>query len=142
MSIRENARIARAHYELFNQRDLERSAVLISPHIHWTIMPYNQCLKGHQAYQHLIQNITNAFPDAHLQITNLIATTQWVTTELTAQGTHTQPLHLSNSTIPPTNQPFWLPICEVIEINNKRIINARLYFDSTLFPSGEKPFTK
>lgn len=134
MSIRENARIARAHYELFNQRDFERSVFLISPNMRWTIMPYNLCLKGHRAYQMFIHQITTAFPDAYAEITNLIATDAWVVTELTVQGTHTQPLKIQQTITPPTHQPVWLSICEIIQIHRRRIINARLYFDSTDLP--------
>ena len=132
MSIRENARIARAHYELFSQRDLERSALIISTSVHWTLMPYNHCLNGRHAYQHSIRKITAAFPDAHLEITHLIATDNWVTTELSAQGTQTQSLKISNSFHPATNKPIWFSLCEVIQIESGQIINARLYFDSAV----------
>ena len=51
MSARENARIVRAHYELFNSRDFDRSVVLIDRAVEWTIVSTGRVYRGIRGYR-------------------------------------------------------------------------------------------
>ena len=129
MSAQENARIARAHYELFNRRDFERSALLIARNARWISVPSGEIFHGLPGYRQFVQNWTIAFPDARMEVTNLIPTDDWVVAEFAAQGTHEGLLTGMTDRVPPTGRQMEMPFCEVLQIRDGKILNARLYFD-------------
>lgn len=69
---------------------------------------------------------TTAFPDLHLEITNMITSGNFVVTEVIAEGTHQGEL----MGIKPTNRKISVPICNVVEIREGKIYAEREYFDN------------
>ncbi len=129
MSTQENVRIARAHYELFNRRDFDRCALLVAGCVEWTSVPSGRRFQGLSGYQRFVENWTIAFPDARVEILNLVAAEDWVVAEFTGQGTHRGRLAGLAGPLPPTGRRMHMPFCEVLQIRNCRIVNGRLYFD-------------
>ena len=131
MSAQENARIARAHYDLFNRRDFERSALLIAGSVQWINIPSGERFHGLSGYRQFLRTWATAFPDVRVEITNLVAAEDWVVAEFIGQGTHIGPFKGPAVRIPPTGRRMEMSFCEVFQIVGHKILNARLYFDLT-----------
>lgn len=131
MSAEENANIVREHYSAFNKRDFGYGATLVDPKVRWTNIPFATTYEGPEGYKAFLKMWTTAFSDARIEITNLIASGDWVTVEFTGKGTHQSgPLIGPKGSIPPTGKSIDLSFCEIFKLKNGKISLARLYFDA------------
>jgi ketosteroid isomerase-like protein len=100
MSEQENLNVVQASYDAFNAHDLEKLSEL------WAAdflaeqtgepVPFN----GEQ-HRMFLQSYLTAFPDTHLDVTLMIAHSDYVFVHWTATGTHTGSLHTpTGSSIP------------------------------------------
>ena len=131
MSARENARIVRAHYELFNSRDFDRSVVLIDRAVEWTIVSTGRVYRGIRGYRKCLNGWVRGCSDFTFEIRNLIATEGWVVVESEGVGIHDGPFDLVDSLIPPSGRLIRVAICEIMSADGKKILGARLYSDRT-----------
>ena len=129
MSAQENARIVRAHYELFNRRDFDRSVVLVDRAVEWTIVPTGRVYRGILGYRECLNDWVRSCSDFTFEVRNLIATDSWVVVESEGVGTRAGPFYLGDSLIPTWGHSIRVPICEVINADGKKILGARLYSD-------------
>ncbi len=131
MSAEESANIVRAHYNAFNKRDFGTGATLVDPKAQWTNVPFGTTYQGPDGYQQFLKMWTTAMSDASVEITNLIASGDWVAVEFTGKGTHQSgPFAGPKGPIPPTGKAIDLSFCEIFKIKNGKIALARLYFDA------------
>jgi steroid delta-isomerase-like uncharacterized protein len=131
MSAEENANIVREHYSAFNKRDFGYGATLVDPKMRWTNIPFGMTYEGPEGYKTFFKMWTTAFSDARAEITNLIASGDWVTVEFTGKGTHQSgPLVGPKGPIPPTGKSIDLSFCEIFKLKNGKITLVRLYFDA------------
>lgn len=71
---------------------------------------------------------TNAFPDLHFEIKQMLAVGDIVITEFIAHGTHRGEL----MGIEPTNRMVSVPVCNITEFREEKIYAEREYFDNAL----------
>jgi predicted ester cyclase len=77
-----------------------------------------------------LQGYLTAFPDAHIEVTLLIAQGKYVFVHWTGTGTHTGPLHTSpGSAIPATGKPVVLKVRETYELKGGKITHLWGFFD-------------
>jgi len=69
------------------------------------------------------------FPDANVEIVNLIAGDEWVAIEAIGRGTHTGPLHGPGGEVPPTGKSLTLPFCSTLRITAGKIVSGRDYYN-------------
>lgn len=131
MSAEENANLVREHYSAFNKRDFGYGATLVDPKVRWTHIPFGITYEGPEGYKQCLKLWTTAFSDARVEITNLIASGDWVAVEFTGKGTHQSgPLIGPKGPIPPTGKSIDLSFCEIFRVKSGKISLARLYFDA------------
>jgi steroid delta-isomerase-like uncharacterized protein len=129
MSAQDNANLARSLYEGFNARDFDRAAASISEDSEILNVPLGVTLRGLEGNRQFQQGWATAFPDSKVEITNLIATDDYVVVEFTGRGTHTGPLAGPTGTIPATGRPLTLPFVDIHHIQNGKIVRSRTYYD-------------
>jgi steroid delta-isomerase-like uncharacterized protein len=75
-----------------------------------------------------------AFPDVRLEVTNIIASGDWIVAEYKYSGTHTAPLATPDGgDIPPTNRRATGTGVDIIRVENGKVVEERLYFDQLEF---------
>jgi predicted ester cyclase len=78
----------------------------------------------------LLQGYLNAFPDAHLEVTLLIAQGNYVVAHWTGTGTHTVPLRTpTGGSIPPTGKTMMLKACDTFELKGGKISHSWWFYD-------------
>ena len=117
--------VVRAFYDAFNRRDFAGSADLFadpctyesiaSGHVSYTPA---EIADGHRAW-------AAAFPDGHVEMTNVFTAGRYVVVEWSAQGTQTGPLRDE----PPSGKKFARRGCAVAEVEDGKIVAYRDYFD-------------
>ncbi|TAK02724.1 MAG: nuclear transport factor 2 family protein [Candidatus Manganitrophaceae bacterium] len=131
MSAEENITVVREHYNAFNKRDFGYGSTLVDPGLRWINVPFATTYEGPEGYKQFLKMWTTAMSDARVEITNVIASGDWVAVEFTGKGTHQSgPLAGPKGPIPPTGKSIELSFCEVFKLKNGKIALVRAYFDA------------
>ena len=118
------ASIAREYNDTWNRRDWARWRELVHPEYTYTGGD-GQVRKGPEAGLAISQMFANAFPDGKIDIQKITATGDTAIVEFVGRGTHTGDL----MGIAPTGRQVSIPVCEVYELRDGKIIAERQYMD-------------
>lgn len=129
MSIDQNREIVRTPYEAFNDRDFERVSAIVAPDAMVANVVTGERYEGPAGFRQYLQTWASAFPDARLEITNIVAGEHGAAVEFTGKGTNTGPLMTPIGEIPPTGRRGEQRFCDVYEITDGKISGVRTYFD-------------
>ena len=129
MSEQENLKVAQADYEAFNTHELNTFSQLRSADFVGEGTGAPAPLNVEQ-YRMFLQGYLTAFPDAHIDVNLMIAQGDYVVTQWTGTGTHTEPLRTPvGGSIPPTGKKVVLKACDIYELKGGRIIRSWNFFD-------------
>ena len=118
------ATIAREYLESFNRRDWDKMRNLL--HAQYTYIGGDgQRLEGPEAGLAVAQGFAAAMSDAKIIIHNVYASGSTAITEFTGSGTHDGDF----AGIPASNRRVTMPVCNVIEIKDGKILAEREYMD-------------
>jgi steroid delta-isomerase-like uncharacterized protein len=120
----------RSLYDAFNSRNFDQGATLLTPDVCWQDVATGRQFEGHEGYKQFMGSWSGAFPDAQVEVSNVVVSNGYATAEFHGRGTHTGPLQTPAGAIPPTGRRVDIPFCEVLELKDGRIASARTYFDS------------
>ena len=118
------ASIAREYNDVWNRRDWARWRELVHPEYTYTGGD-GQVRKGPEAGLAISQMFATAFPDGKIEIQKITATGDTAIVEFIGRGTHTGDL----MGIAPTGRQVSIPVCEVYELRDGKIIAERQYMD-------------
>lgn len=127
---REAIEVARAYYDAFNRRELDRATELVTGDLEWINHPLGAVYHGPEGFRRFLQSYAEAFPDSRVEIGSVVADGDRVVVEFTARGTQTGPLAVPGGEIPATRRSIEVPLCEVLEVRGGRIARGRSYWDS------------
>ena len=116
--------IVREYFDSWNRRDWEKCRSLLHPQYTYTGGD-GQEQRGPEAGLAVGQMFATAFPDARINITNLRADGDFVTTEFIGTGTHKGDL----MGVAPTNKKVSIPVCNIMELRDGKIYREREYMD-------------
>jgi predicted ester cyclase len=122
--------IARTVYEMFNLRRLDEAAHWVDDHCEWTDVASGTSFRGPDGFIAYESGWIRAFPDAEIEIINLLASGDLVATEFIGRGTHLGPLQTAARVIAPTGKEVQLRCIEVQQYSGAKIVRGRLYYDA------------
>ena len=118
------AAIAREYMETWNKRDWAHYRSMY--HADYTYTGGDgQQMSGADAGVGVGQMFATAFPDGVIDIQNIVAAGDTAIVEFVGRGTHKGDL----MGVPPTGRTLNLPVCDVLEIKDGKIIAEREYMD-------------
>ena len=129
MSEQENLNVVQANFDAFNAHDLEQFSRLWAADFlaEQTGEPVPFHGEQHRMY---LQSYLTAFPDAHIEVTLMIAHGDYVFVHWTGTGTHTGPLHTpTGSAIPATGKQVVFKASETYQLNGGKIAHLWGFFD-------------
>jgi steroid delta-isomerase-like uncharacterized protein len=130
ITAQDTALIVRKLYDSFNQRDFDQIGKLAADGAQFLNVPLGVTYNGPAGAKEFAQGWATAFPDSKVEVTNLIATDEWVVSEFIGRGTHKGPLNGPGGAIPPTGKRLEMRFVEVFRIKNGKISEHRAYFDA------------
>lgn len=131
MSTQDNAALARAVYEAFNDHDLERAGALAAEDMEFVDVPTGRTLRGPEGFMDGMRGWTTACSDASVEIVEMFAGEGGsVTAEFVGRGTHDGPMAGPGGEISPTGRSLELRYCEVYRMRDGKIASAHLYYDA------------
>ena len=135
LTAQDNATIVRAHYDAFNQRNIDKNLSLVTDDVMWKNIPFNVNFSGKAGYREFLENWTTAMPDCKVEVVNVVAGEEWTAVEFSGRGTHTGPLIGPQGTILATGKAIDMRFCEFLRNKDGQIVEARLYFDAATLMS-------
>lgn len=130
LTAQDTAALVRTHLDLYNRRDFEKGASLVTEDAVIVNVPFGVTHQGRSGYKEFGQNWANAFPDSKVEPTNVIATEEWATVEYTARGTHNGPLASPMGSIPATGKKTEVKFCQIFRVRDGKVSELRLYYDA------------
>jgi steroid delta-isomerase-like uncharacterized protein len=126
---RQNADIVRSLYDVFNSRDFDRSAALVTEDYNGFVVPLGTTFRGAAGVKEFQLGWATAFPDSKVEIRSLTVDGNRVVVEHNGRGTHQGPLATPNGIVPATGRRVDIPFCEVFELRDGKVASDRTYFD-------------
>ena len=118
------ASIARDYLDAWNRRDWARYRDVLHPEYTFTGGD-GQTQKGQDAGLAVGQMFATAFPDGRIDIQSVHTAGNVAIVEFTGRGTHKGDL----MGIAPTGRQITIPVCDILEIRDGKIIAEREYMD-------------
>ena len=124
MSERDSVRVAQANYEAFNAHDLDTYSRLRAADF-LAEQPGAPAPLNREQNRMFQQAYLTPLPDAHLEVTLMIAKGDYVVAHVIGSGTHTGPLRTpTGSSIPATGKKVALKFCDTYELKDGQIIRS------------------
>lgn len=128
MSIQDSGSLAWAFFDALDRRDVDRAGSFLDQNAEWSFGGSSRA-RGSEALKQAMQAHWATFPDHQEEMTNMIATEDWVAVEYVGRGTQKAPFDTPYGQIPPTSRRVELPSCDVYQIKNGKIVRIHTYFD-------------
>lgn len=125
-----NGNIARRLFEAFNDRHIEDGIGLVSEDLLWRDLPLDLTLGGKGGYRQWVEGWLAAFPNARVEMGNIVENEGWVAVEGIARGVQSGMMVLPGREVGPTGRAVELPFSLVMQIVRGRIFRARIYYDA------------
>ena len=121
---------ARQSIDSFNKGSLDDWIKTVAPDAE-LITPMAGTIKGRNAIKGYFEQVRTTFPDARLDVHNIIAEGNTVVVEYTFTGTQKGPMQLpTGDSIPPTNKTLTGPALDIAVLDDKgQLKSLRQYFD-------------
>lgn len=84
---------------------------------------------GPDAVVAAVRPVLDAFPDLRPAVENVLVDGRQAAVEVIRRGTHTEPLEVPGTTIPPTNREVELPECLILEVDQDKVSSITAYTD-------------
>lgn len=124
MTMQDPRDAVRQCFDAVSRRDFDSLRQLY--HSQYTYTAGNgQRQEGPEAGIAIVRTYTSAFPDLQFEIKHMHAAGDTVITEFVVQGTHRGEL----SGLAPTGRRITLPICNIVEVRDGKVVAEREYFD-------------
>jgi steroid delta-isomerase-like uncharacterized protein len=121
--------IARKALDHLNAHDLDSFAAMHAEGYELTDTATGETYHGREGARKNMEGWFTPFPDARIEVVNVIAGDTWVTIEAIGRGTQTGPLAGPEGEIPPTGRVLELPFCSTLQIENGEFVAGRDYYN-------------
>jgi predicted ester cyclase len=121
--------VSDAYTEAFNSHDEARIRACYEDGATFTA-PGGVALEGPEAITEYNMTWLRAFPDARVTLENEVIAGEWVATQGTFTGTHTETLSSPEGDIPATGKSVTGRAAELIRVVDGKIVEDHLYFDN------------
>ena len=129
MADQDNARIARAIYDAFNDRDFDAGTALVTDDAEWLNVATGQTFRGPEGVRQNYEQWATAYPDGRCEDIEILAGEGFAVVQFTGRGKNTGPLGSPAGEIPATGRSVDVPFCDVLEIRAGKIAGGKSYFD-------------
>jgi steroid delta-isomerase-like uncharacterized protein len=114
----------------FNKRDFDRACRDIAPDFELLDAPTGMTFQGPDGLRQWFNSWLAWTSDGSTGDVQIHAGDDWVVSEHVGRGTHTGPLSTPTGTIPATHRKVQLPLAEVTQLRDGKIVRMRAYWDT------------
>ena len=126
MTTQDNVKVIRQLFDAWNAHDADRLVKLLDEKYMSESDTVASPINGREGARQFMQIYIKAFPDLHIDVTQILADGDHVVTRWTAKGTHRGEL----MGISPTNRRVITNGCSVDQLKTGKVIHEWLYWDT------------
>jgi steroid delta-isomerase-like uncharacterized protein len=126
MSTQDNVKVVRQLFDAWNGHDPDRLVKLLDEKYMSESDTVPSPINGRDGARLFMSVYVKAFPDLHIDVTQILTDGDFVVTRWTAKGTHRGEL----MGIPPTNRRAITNGCSVQQIRSGKVVHEWLYWDT------------
>ena len=130
MSASQNESLGCSLYAMWNERAFDKMAAQATDDAVISIPPIGQVFRGQAGFRQSAEAWATAFPDAKVEVTNVVASETGFAVEFVGRGTHGGVLKTPMGDIPPTGRHVEVPFIDIYEVRDGKITGGRTYFDT------------
>jgi steroid delta-isomerase-like uncharacterized protein len=122
----DNVKLVRQMFDAWNGHDPDRLLKLLDEKYMSESDTLPSPIHGRDGARQFMQVYVKAFPDLHIDVTQILTDSDYVVARWTAKGTHRGEL----MGIPPTNRRAITNGCSVVQVRAGKVIHEWLYWDT------------
>jgi steroid delta-isomerase-like uncharacterized protein len=113
----------------FNNKDYDAIEGLAAENFELIDVASGEKFSGREGARRNAEGWITAFPDAKIEVLNLVSGGDWAVVEAVGRGTHSGPLKTPGGEVPPTGRHMELHYCSLIKVQDGKIVEERDYYD-------------
>ena len=121
--------LVRKAIDCINAHDLDTYATLHGDDFELTDTATGETFRGPEGARKNMEGWFTPFPDANVEVVNLVAADEWVVVEAIGRGTHTGPLPSPEGEVPATGKSITLPFCSTLRVRDGKAVSGRDYYN-------------
>ena len=116
-------------FDAMNAHDLDAVAAAAAENVEFVDVATGEEIHNRAEWRQYCGRYLKAFPDMHLEQTNLVAEGDQAFVEAVAHGTNDGPLESPDGEIPPTGKTIAVKFSMVFRVRDGQIADSREYYD-------------
>ncbi|MBA2359397.1 MAG: ester cyclase [Actinobacteria bacterium] len=125
----DSSSIIRKLFDALNSKDLDGIEALAADNCELTDVASGEKFRGPEGARKNAEGWLTAFPDAKLEVLNVVSSGDWGFAEAVGRGIHSGPLKTPGGDVPPTGRQMELHFCTVVKVQDGKIVESRDYYD-------------
>lgn len=124
-----NTKLIRDFYEAISRKDYDKAMECLSDNVEYRFALFNQSVTGKERAARLMRDWHDGFPQAALEVTEMVVADNGGAAELSLEGVHSGPLFAPWKTIHASNRRVKFGGCEIFLIKDGKISSIHSYAD-------------
>ncbi len=125
----DSSSVIRKLFDAVNSKDYDVIEALAADNFELLDVASGEKFRGPEGARKNAEGWLTAFPDAKVEVLNVVSSGEWGFAELVGRGTHLGALKTPGGDVPPTGRQMELHFCSVVKVQDGKIVEGRDYYD-------------
>jgi ketosteroid isomerase-like protein len=131
----DSASIIRKLFDGFNTKDYDAIVALAADDFELIDCASGDKFNGPEGARRNAERWLVPFPDASVELLNIVSSGDWAVAECVGRGTHSGPMQTPMGEVAPTGKEMELHFCSLIKVRDGKIVEGRDYYDGMTIAS-------
>jgi steroid delta-isomerase-like uncharacterized protein len=125
----DSASVIQQVFDAYNAKDYDAIEALAADDYELVVAASGEKYNGPEGARRYAEGWLIAFPDAKVEVLNVVASGEWAVAEAVGRGTNTGPMQTPMGEVTPTGKQMELHFCSVAKVRDGRVVEGRDYYD-------------
>jgi ketosteroid isomerase-like protein len=126
----DSASVIQRLFDGFNAKDYDGIVALAADDFELIDCASGEKYSGPEGARQNAERWLIPFPDAKVELLNIVSSGDWAVAEAVGRGTHSGPMQTPMGEVAPTGRPMELHFCSIIKVRDGKIVEERDYYDA------------
>ncbi len=131
----DSASIIQKVFDAYNAKDYDAIEALAADDFELIDCASGEKYSGPEGARRNAEGWLIPFPDAKVEVLNVVASGDWAVAEAVGRGTHSGPMQTPMGEVAPTGKKMELHFCSLIKVRDGKVVEGRDYYDAMTIAS-------
>jgi ketosteroid isomerase-like protein len=112
-------------FDAYNAKDYDAIEALAADDYELIVAATGEKYSGPEGARRYAEGWLIAFPDAKVEMLNVVASGDWAVAEAVGRGTHSGPMQTPMGEVAPTGKQMELHFCSVAKVRDGKVVEGR-----------------